>query len=646
MSFEFFFVLELDNETKALTTSHNQIETFDGVEYTFREGIVKSQVPPNRVNPFSSGGRAAGKVVVQFFDEGLMPGHLLQTYAKIQGCPAMCWVKTSDGSKRSLFKGEVQKVSYDLQKRTVSVTAGTPQRNVLIPFPPASTLEDNRFVERATFHFTLHGDSVNPQGSNRDRLPGTAVWLRDRIYFTTQFGSPVDPLFQPDGNQNGSIQTEFIPTDITALMENSTSTITEDPEKKTFLWWENSARDTAVPIIYGEARNMSLAPLAHYRVKNRVYFNNDAFFEYYKIYIFPIACHRIIGDVRPSFNSGTSSKFTKYPDFWVALRWGDDNHIDETWSAGGIGHYSLGYFIQDGLNHEIAYSTIAVRYTNSTFEEIDSLNNRAFESFDPSQVYASIVRGRVRSTGEAFNRLGNVIEDMWLSFGGGVGDAVDWELVSRYRSRLNQYTVDLVLNERKREQTLDRILSSRVSQSFPVTFTSPRGRLAWICTSLPLSAPDPARHLELGIELSELKSLKETDRSKVINNIVLSYGMDGKRTGQALTSTLNHKNSEICRASYDRWGPSQRKQINCPDTQSSVTANLVAQEVANLSAGVRLSVMYKCYDITVTDIPIMSIVTVTDDMAGFKDEAFWFLGYLYSADMTSIQIELLSVDML
>ena len=73
---------------------------------------------------------------------------------------------------------------------------------------------------------------------------------------------------------------------------------------------------------------------------------------------------------------------------------------------------------------------------------------------------------------------------------------------------------------------------------------------------------------------------------------------------------------------------------------------MIASEVANLSAGVRLSVMYRCYDITVTDIPIMSVITVTDEMAGFDEEEFWFLGYLYSADMSSIQIELLSVNML
>ena len=646
MSFEFFFVLELDNETKALTTSFNQVEVFDGVEYTFREGVISSKIPPNRVNPFSSGGRAAGTVEVQFFDEGLMPGHLLQTYAKIQGCPVKCWVKMEDGTKRELFSGEVQKVSYNLEKRSITVTAGAPQRNVLIPFPPASTLEEGRFVNRAVYHFNLTGDNVNPTAADKTRLPGTSVWLRDRIYFTTQFGSPVAPLFQPDGVLNGSVQAEFLQTDITALMENSTSTIVQDPEQKTYLWWENSARDEAIPIIYGEARNMSLAPLAHYRVKARVHFNNDVFFQYYKIYIYPIACHRILGDPRPSFNSNTSSKFTKFPDFWVALRWGDDQHMEETWSEGGIGYYSLGYFVQDGLNHEVAYTTLAVKYTNSTFEEIDTLNNRSFENFDPSRVYASNVRGRLRSTGESFNRLGNVIEDMWLTFGGGVGESIDWDVVSRYKDRLNQYTVDLVLNERQKQQTLDRILSSRVSQSFPITFTSPRGKLAWICTSLPLNVPSPVRHLELNVELSQLKSLKETDRSKVINDISLSYGVDGKRTGQAITTSLNRHNSEICRASYDRWGPSQRKQINCPDTQSSVTANLIASEVANLSAGVRLSVMYRCYDITVTDIPIMSVITVTDEMAGFDEEEFWFLGYLYSADMSSIQIELLSVNML
>lgn len=644
MSFEIFFVIKLDNETKALTTSYNRIETFDGVEYSFKEGIVSSDIPANRVNPFTSGGRAGGAVSVSFFDEGLMPGNLLDTYSRVQGSEITCWALLEDGTKKGLFSGEVKSVGYNMEKRTIEVSAGVPQRNTLVPFPPATTLEAGRFVDRATYHFTITGSEA---GAVEDRLAGTVVWLRDRIYFTTQFGSPINPMFEADsGVINGTVQTEFIPTDITALMDNSTSSIIQDPEGKTYLWWESSAKEVSIPIIYGEARNMSLAPMAHYRVKNRVHFNNDVFYTYYKIYIYPIACHRIIGDLRASFNSATSSKYTRKPDFWVALRWGDDHHISESWSTGGLGNYSLGYFIQDGLNLETAYTTIAVKYENELFEEIDQISNRPFIDFQPQEVYAATVRGRIRSNGEAFNRLGNVIEDMWLTFGGGVEDAIDWELVSQYKNRLNQYTVDLVLNERRKDQTLERILTSRVSQSFPITFTSTRGKLAWICTALPLPVPGYSRHLEFGKELSQLKSLKETSREKIINDIVLSYGMDGKRTGQALSTSLNRHNSEICRASYDRWGVSQRKQVNCPDTQDSATASLIAQEVANLSAGIRIEVSYRCFDITIVDLPLMSVISITDETAGFNNQLFWFLGYIYSADMNSVQIELLSVDML
>ena len=643
MSFEFFFVVKTDNRVIALTTASNRVESFDGQEYSFLNEVSSYSIPPNRINPFSSGGVGAATVKLSFFDDSVTPGNLLDTYAKIQGSELKAWAMFDDGTKDYLFSGEVKSVSYQLEQKTIEIEAGQAPRNIMIPFPPAKTLDEGRFVERASYHFAIDYTNTGTRGG---RVKGYAVWLRDKFYFTTAFGSPIDPLYQADGTGNPSYQATFIETDINALMDNGNTVITNDPDGKTFLWWDSAAKDSSLPVIYGSAINMSLAPLAHYRVRVRVHFNNDELFEYYKIYIYPIACHKILGDPRSTFRPSTSSPYTKKPDFMIGLRWGDDFHMPEDYSEGKPGNASLGYLMNDGLNFEVPYTSLAVPYTDETFEQVNDTVFRQYRNFTPRDVYASVIKGRLRHSSQALNRLGDVIEDMWLTFGGGVQDSIDWNVVSANKNRLNDYTAALVFNSSRKNQTLERVLNSRVSQSFPVTFTAPKGKLAWICTSLPLIPPISSRHLKLGVDLVGLRSLSETKRSSVINNINVSYGLDGKKAGQSQSSRITKTNSEICRASHYRWGPSQRKQINCPDTQDPVTANQIAQEVANLSAGVRIEVSYHSFDYTLKNIDILSVVEVTDPIAGFENTKFWFLGYLLGQDGASIFMDLLSVDML
>lgn len=640
MSYEIFIVIDLDSGTRCMTTAASQTRTLDGESYAFLSGLSDVKLPSYVVDPRGSAG-SKGQISARFFEDNLDPGSVITKYSRIQGCQMRAWVVTSQGRVYPVFNGEVSAANHKVEGRYIDITGGPTQSNVEVPFPPATTLEDGRYVARKQ-----ENTQILELGNRYDV---SFTWLQDQVYFYTAYGSPVDSF---DGDPTdaaapvGTIGTSWYQTDIPALSGDNRAFNLYDPEQKTFLWWDNSSRDEAVPVVYGTARNMSVSPLAHYRVRvGEKLASGSVSYSYYKIYIYPIACHRVIGD--PRVNYWTSSGAYKVPDFLVGVRWADDQHQAQNYGqpTTAIANTMLGYIGTDARSLPVAYTTVAVPY-DINFEEVQEATNPEFRNFDPAGVYLSFVQGKPKSTAEPFSGLGDTLLDIWSTYGGGSGADIDWALVSHSTDRLNGYAADLVFNRRAKNQTIDRVLNSRVSSSFPVVFNKPRGRMSWVCNSLPLQVPQSIRTFEYGVELVSRSAVTETSRGKVRNDVVMSYGIDGKRSGSAFTSTRNRGNSEICAASFSRWGLTPTQSLSAPDTQSGPTADLILDQYVLLNAGVRVGIQYETTDVSVVNIPPLSVVEITDTDAGFNGDRFWFLGYDWMKNQMTVQIRLLSVGML
>jgi hypothetical protein len=620
MSFNAYIVIDLDDGRRCWTTGDPETREFDGETFVFIPGVQDVTLPPN-VMELHQKGDAKGGASVTFFDDRLTPGTLLAQYTRIQGRPMRVWVVDSAGYTTKVFDGETDSVDHNLAGRSIKINGGPVQSNVDIPFPPNTTLEDGRLVARVQAHVMV-----------TESKDAYFDWLRDLVYFTTPWGSPDDAV------DSAALKVLFYPTEIPKLSGTWNGGSLTDPEGKTYLWWEGSAADEAVPVIYGNARNLSLAPFAHYRAKVDVFTGGAWVSTYYKIYIYPIACHHIIGDDRLAPAGGV---LKEAPDFMLALRWGDDLMSDTEYGAPAntVSGAMPGYLMSDRLNGALAYVTLPVPYQTDQFEEV--IVSHRWEVFDPGNVYAILCRGKADTGKGIVSGLGNVLRDAWMTFGSATAEAVDWEIVEAQSCRLNAYQADFVFNSRQRRQTLRRILNSRISETFPVTFGNPRGRFAWTCTALPIGH-DPIRHIEYGRELLERTAIKETAKSRIRNSVSVSYAMDGKRSGAAFTATVDSSSSDTCRASVDRWGPSKVTKLQAVDTQSAVTANKIATEFVTLNAGIRIDLTYTSADLTLTRIPLLSVIALTDDEAGFSDEPFYYLGHEWSSDMMTISIRLLS----
>ena len=670
MSFNAYIVIDLDHGQRAVSTTDPVTKTFDGTEFAFISGASDVSLPSSKINP-ESGRGSSGEASVRLFDDELTPGALLSTYARIQGCRMRVWVEGDDATSLLAFDGEVNGVKHLVDEASIIIVGGPVQRNVEIPFPPGFTLEDGRFIDRETKHIEFRR-IVN---AVYEDATATFIWLKDKMQFKSQFGTPDAPSFPFSGPQGGggvpaAYETEYILENIIQI--DGSHEYGDITEAGTYLHWENSAKNDAIPVIYGRCINVPLRPMAHYRLKfpGRDISGSGFHTNYAKVYIYIVACHPVIGDDRETgvLLMANRQPGGGTPDFYLSARWGDDHFVPAPLSAavssyeGGIPGYTVG----DGLGGTVSYVTIPVPYTDDTFDNIlgsagqieqlhlwdDSgagsiftVNCSGYGDFVPGEARALMCKGKPKSGTEVMSGLGDVIYDMWTTFGAGTADAVDWETSARSTSKLNSYTCDMIVNTRQKAQTIDRVVNSRMAKQFPVAFGYPRGKLAWTSTALPTQTGGGIRHFVYGEDLLERTAITETPRSKIENVITYSYGLDGERNGNRFTGRIDETNSNVCRASASRWGKSRETRIDLPDTQDAVTASLVAAERLNQRAGVRIAVSYTCTDVSTTRIPLLSVVSITDEPAAFDEEEFFFLGYEWGQDLTSITLDFISVSM-
>ena len=622
-----YFILDLDAGQRCYCTEGNVVRTFDNVEYTFTDGLEDIRLPNNIVQPGSSGSSGKGKVQLTVFDDHLTPGSLLANYQRIQNTRIRVYITYGSKYRQLAFDGKIDSVAHNPATRTVEFTGGPVRSNVLVAFPAGTTLEDGRLVRRES-------KSLSWIDGNGQRLTGGFTYLHDAMEFKTYYGTPT---------RHGT-NVSFYRTDINQTSGNESigSSVQFDG---VYLWFEGSAKDEPVPVVYGIAINTSLKPFAHYRVS--VVTNPGGagqITSYYKIYIYPIASHPIIGDPRPTYSSNLI--FT--PDFVVPLRWGQgmDNQgiIGHVTGASPVPGCCPGYIDSDKKGGTIAYTSLVVQFKDSEFKEVEDINPE-WKDFSPDQVWASFLQGKPDVSGRPLRRLGDVVRDVWSTFGGSVAHTVDWQVSSNASERLNAYNIDFVLNSRQKNQTVDRVFLSRFQSQFPLAFGYPRGKLAWFANDLPPADTPATRHLEYGKELVARASIKETPLSQVVNKITYAYANDGLKSGTAKAGAFDHTNNEVCRASVERWGVSKPQSHDMPDTQDDDTADKIAASLLNQFAGIRIEVSYHVSDPFPASLPHLSVLEITDHEAGFDRARFYFLGYKWLNDLTGLTVQLLSVDM-
>ncbi len=589
-----YIVIELDSGPLCVTTGDPGARTFDGETFVFIDSIVSLSAPGIGIDPIAVSLNDGSFSVKIISDE--VAGDFLSTRRRLAGSRARMWIEIEEGGVIETFLGQVDATQFGLDEDTLEFSFSPKQDVSLLPMPSRGYMDEGRFVERVSFVSTEEGGFTQEISV-----------LRPVMEFKTVFGTPSNSL-----GPTYIFQSLEVPLDAGGSY---------DPGDL-YLFFSDNASDSVVPIIYGRNPSVSVEPLAHYRLEI------DAF--RYKIFIFPIAEHPIVGDE----SLGTSS----LGDFMLEAKWNNITLTVSTFSN------AVGFTETDGLGGSISYVTVPIRYKDNddAFEEV---HDETLKGFNESEVYFTTVVGKIAPGGGALTGLGDVLFDMYQSQSSAPQSYLNWQFTSPSLKELNRYAPSIVLNARAQGQTLQGILKSRLEAQFPFVSGPISGTFAIQNVAIPLSVPTPVRSLSYGVELSTRSEISQTPLGDIINEAVVQFGVSGSAAGTTESITINKLNNEFARASFDRWGPRPVANISIPDIQLESTAYQLGEEILRRKAGVRLRASYESFDLTLTSLVLMSVVSVTDEDCGLVEEPFYFLGYQWDDNLSSITVSFLSANM-
>jgi len=268
----------------------------------------------------------------------------------------------------------------------------------------------------------------------------------------------------------------------------------------------------------------------------------------------------------------------------------------------------------------------------------------SYADWDDSIYVVDMIGKPKAGTPGGLNRLGDVLIDLWRGASGIPLSQVDTLRVSEATGKLNGYGVGIGLNAAESGQTLFDILSTRIGGQFPVVFGSPNGRYGWDCVEFPLPSEPPFAHLIFGQNAFERGALVQSSATDIQNRFRLTYGVDGKTESDEKSLTLDETNSEMLRASQERYGKSQVASLSAPDVQDATSAGRILQSNARRLSGVRYRITYEAVGTMFLSAPLMAMVHVTDSDFGWDRKRFAIDSIEPVMDVGRSTVSLISVD--
>jgi hypothetical protein len=604
-----YIVISLDSGPIHLTNGDPHVFNFRGEDKAFTNELVSYSLPSRSIDVFSDSLKSES-MSVSFFSDKLSPGSRLSSSNRVQKSTVEC-VIYDEVNSFLVFEGNVSSFSYDVSTGVASIKASTSQVNSLLDFPPGSLLQEDRFVNRKTLgRDDLDGPPADTQSvSYADGIQ----YLVPTIEFETEFGTPSDP------NQGY----EFALSEIQI-----NSSVSSFPEGS-YLHFDDNTSDLAIPVVYGKNKNVAATVLGHYRV------NDTALTSYFKVFILIIAGHRVVGDPDMVPQSGC--------DFALTLML-DSYDLTDTEDLGGNQHFLKCHYGIDRFGQEFSYATFAVEYYDVSSGDNYEQSSQP-SSFDIYQCHIPVLHGKNAFGDGAIAGLGNVVRDMWLNYTELGLSTVDSDAVDTGTPDLNAYSIDAVFNDHSPGQSIVSVLSRRIQGQFPIIFSFSSGMLSWKSSEL-IPDQEPSARIIYGVNAYSRGKVSETDYNSVVNNVSVSYGVNGQSGGMSKSVTVNKSNNRIAKRSALNWGESFQQKVQISDTYDDSTIQRIADNIVYENGGVRFLVSYESDFMPLFFLPMLSIVLVKDDDAGFDDEKFYFTGAKWNNDLTGFTISLLSVKMI
>lgn len=582
--------------------------SLDGVSRVYMPNISDLKLPNRRLDPLGGGGNSSASMSVTFFTDELTPGGILQKGVPIQNSDVYAWAE-SGGRYLQIFIGAVNSISWSDDQLSLTIECSRKSSTLAQPFPPGRILDEGRFVRRKTFTIT-NPDPAVPSPSNRRTFP--LLIPIDGIEFQSVLGTPSAPINHLSVDPANVV---YLGTEVPFPGTNTTAQM---PTAK--IHFSDDQANFPIPIAYGDfPSNLPLTSCFNYKVSSEN--TKSGAFEYFRVYVFIVGNHNVIGDPFSVTTTDIGQQFTCrlfFKDIFF-----------------GIG---FGFVSADGYGTPVAYMTCAVEYQTADYEEP---SDGFLKGFNPNEAYVKNFQGKTKADGSLMTGLGDVLLDLWRSYGGAAADLVDWETVSSNTDELNQLEISILINDANNRQTLETIVRNRIGGQFPISVGYPRGKLAWQSTLIQKNR-QAVRRLSYGVDLISRAAVGETSLDQVVNDLAVSFSISGTTAKNTESIKFDRANNEIARQSYDRWGVRPKKEISLSDCGDPSTAAAVGQRELILNGGVHLSVQYETFDLGLFESPFYSVFEIVDPTIGLNADRFFLVGVKWNTSQTALVIDFLS----
>ncbi|MCP4741463.1 MAG: hypothetical protein GY871_04435 [Actinomycetales bacterium] len=249
-----------------------------------------------------------------------------------------------------------------------------------------------------------------------------------------------------------------------------------------------------------------------------------------------------------------------------------------------------------------------------------------------SNIYAESVLGKF--SGEATkgtSRLGEAIFDLVRSYGRWRLTDFDQRRLRSELAKLDRFGVGFYADQN--EGTLYDLLSSRLAGQFPFA-VSAQGRFGIEPTLWPnWQDQEPVAKLIEGQNASREGDVSGSSADELVSEVFVDYRFNGYTGGTVLSDRFDGANDATARRAASRWEERFRSpisgRISAPDLAATTglgtgvvegSAYLIGVDYLNRFAGIRYRVEYSGIDSRFWELPLMSLVHLTDSRYSWTDE--------------------------
>ena len=263
------------------------------------------------------------------------------------------------------------------------------------------------------------------------------------------------------------------------------------------------------------------------------------------------------------------------------------------------------------------------------------------EHWDDS-IYIVNTWGKTSSNGRAISRLGDTLQDLWVSYAGGGSQSFDAARASRSALFLNSIRVGLAITESVSGQSVIDIVAGRFN-SLPVRLCYDRGLFCWEAVSWP-AVGTGSKSFTYGADSSQRSPLSVTQIDEIRNRFRFKMGFDAKFNETTETRTVDRSNSSILRQSVSMFGETSIHEVDLSDATDKLGAGIAIDSIIKSKSGPRITVSYSGCAPSFLDENLGEPWSITDGESGLRSASFVLVSVQPDVDSGTVSLTFISTE--